>query len=480
MRQGFKGGQLKILTDDQLYHIHISILNVLENVGVRIEDNNALNLLNDAGADVDFEKQIVKIPQSLVEWAVRNTPRSIYCAGRNPANDFILRDDVNVFGCGGGPLYIYDLDTGRRRLSTKEDMANAIRLVDGLPNIDFTMGFCTPQIDFPASTIGVHELATLLANTEKHIVQYSYHGTELAKVQLKMLETVAGGEKELRRRPLATLYSEPSSPLTWGKEFIQSMVEWAKLKQPVVAAPCPQSGATTPITLVGTIVCGSAESLAGNVIMQLTNKGSPMIFGAVPLTLDMRTGLTVYAGAENMLMEIGWAQMAHFYHIPLWGTGGVSDSKIPDGQGIMEAAMTLTNAALSGANLIHDIGYMESGLSSSFETLVICDEIIAMLRRICRGIQVDDETLAVEEIMKVGPRGHFMGQKHSRKFFHTEHIIPDLIDRSSWQKWQDGGGKDLRQRAAEKAKKIIKEHKVSNLPEDVKKELEKIVAECRT
>jgi len=478
MRYGVKGGQLKVLTEEQLYDIHLAILNVLETHGVRIEDNDALKLLHDAGADVDFEKQIARIPEQLVEESARNAPRSIYCAGRNPKNDFVLRDDVNVYGCGGGPLQIYDLETGQRRLAKKADVVNAVKLSDGLPNFDFVMAFACPQGEFPGETIGLHELATMLMNTEKHIVQYSYHGTELAKAQLKMLTTVAGGEKELRRRPLATIYNEPSSPLRFGKEFVQTLVEFAKLRQPGIWAPCPQAGGTSPMTLAGTLVSGTAESLAGNVIMQLTNKGAPFIMGAVPLVLDMKTGLTAYAGAENMLMESAWAQLAHFYRIPLWGTGGVSDSKAFDAQAAIEVAMTLTVATLSGANLVHDLGYLESGIASGYESLVVCDELIDMLSRICRGIKVDDETLAVEAIQNAGHGGHFLGLKHSRKHFATEHLLPKLMDRSAWRSWTERGGKDLRQRAREKAQKIIKEHTANPISEDVRKELESTIAEA--
>ncbi len=471
MRYGIRGGQLKILDEKQLYDIHIAVLNLLKTHGVRVEEEDVLKLLNDAGADVDFEKQVARIPEHLVEESIRNAPRSVYCAARNSDNDFMLRGDVNFFGCGSGPLQIYDLETGKRRLSKIEDMVNAIKLADGLPNFDFMMAFTSPEADFPGEAVGLHELATMLMHTEKHIVQYSYHGAELTKLQLRMLAIVAGSEKELKRRPLATLYSEPSSPLLFRKESVQSMVEWAKLRQPVVANPGPQSGATAPITLAGELVLASAESLTSNVIIQLTNKGAPFIFGAVPLVLDMKTTVGIYAAPENMLMEIGLAQLAHFYRIPLWGTGGVSDSKIFDAQAAIESAMTLTLATLSGANLIHDICYLESGGASSYESMVIGDEIIGMLSRICRGIKVDDDTLAVEAIKSIDHGSHFLKLKHTREHFAKEHRISELMDRRIWRNWIEEGGKDLKQRAIEKAKKIIKEHVVNPLPEGIEKEL---------
>lgn len=477
MRTGIKGGQLKVLSKDQVFDIHSAVLDLLRSHGVRIEEENALKLLNEAGSEVDFKKQVVKFPEYLVEEAIRKAQQSVRLAGRTRENDFILEDKKVYFrACGVAP-YIIDLEKGLRRESKIADVANGARISDGLSNID-----CANEIsaanDVPSSLVGLYKQEALMSNTTKHVILAREHSIDVELVRIKVAELVAGGEKELRKRPLVSMFVEPVSPLFLGREDTEAIMEWAAAGLPLVCVSCPVSGGTAPVTLAGSIVQGAAESLAGNVIMQLVNPGTPFIFGLLGLVMDMRTTLIAGGGVESMLMCAASAQLAHYYGLPSIGFGGASDSNALDTQAIAEASMSMTMGALSGINLIQGIGYLESGLTGSYEMVVICNEIAGMLRRILKGIQVDDDTLAVEAIREAGHGESFLGLKHTRKHFPSEHLLPELMNRLPIEEWRGKGGKTLKEKAKEKALDILKNHYVKPFDEDVGKEIRLAITEA--
>jgi trimethylamine--corrinoid protein Co-methyltransferase len=274
------------------------------------------------------------------------------------------------------------------------------------------------------------------------------------------------------------MYDEPTSPLFFGRDYVEALLEWSGDGLPIIWAPCPMSGATAPITLAGNIVTGMAESIAGNVLAQLNNPGTPFIFGFVPIVLDMRTSLSSYGAPEDLLLGVAEAQLAQHLGLPLWGTGGCTDSKVLDAQAVIEAAMSLTTATMAGQNLIHDIGLLEGGRTGSLELMVICNEIIAMLKRFANGIEVSDETLAMIETSKVEHGGNFLGLEHTRRHFPKEHRIPHLMDRAfSYETWMKMGGKSLVERANEEVMTILEEHEVEPLPKDIGRRIDEIIEE---
>ncbi len=475
MRTGLKGGQLKILSKDQVYELHLAILKILKEHGVKVEHEGALNLLKEAGADVDFKSKVAKIPEYLFEESIRKAPKSFRCCGRNPKEDFILEGRRVYFGTCAGATNIIDPESGERRPGRLSDMGNVGKVADALPNIDFVMGI-TSALDVSEIVRPLYEPYIVMSNTSKHVQAFCYYDGEVIRAIIKMAELIVGGRDELRKRPIISLYNEPVSPLVFGREYVDALIEWAKAGLPLIWAPCPIAGGSAPVTLAGAVVQGCAESLAGNIICQLVNPGTPFVFGSVPLVLDMRTGIAAYGTIEMMLKEVVLAQLSEYYQIPSWGTGGCTDSKVLDEQAIAEAAMNLTISALSGNNLVHDVAFMEFANSGSFELLVICDEIIAMLRRFMKGVNVNDETLAIEAIKEAGHGGAFLSLNHTLKYFSQEFLISELMDRSPWSRWEKGK-KTLAQRAHEKVIKILKEHFVEPIPKDVKEEIEKLIHE---
>jgi trimethylamine--corrinoid protein Co-methyltransferase len=478
MRIGMEGGQLTILSKDELQQIYLAILDVLENHGVKFQHEEALKLLDGIGAKVDFKAQTVRFPEHIVEESLRKAPKVVRLCGRDPKQDFVIEGKKVYFGSVGGATILADKRTGERRWSKTEDMAETAKVCDALENIDYAMGLFTP-LDAPREVQGLYEQDAVMSNTVKHSIIFAYHGRDVTRKQIEIAKLIAGGEDELRKRPIVTMYDEPSSPLIVGKEYVEALLEWAREGLPIVYAPCPMGGATAPITLAGEVVSGMAESIAGNVLAQFTHPGTPFIFGFVPLVMDMRTTLCSYGSPEDILLGIAEAQLAHYMQLPLWGTGGCTDSKTMDAQAFVEASMNLSTAALCGQNLIHDIGLIEAAKGGSQELIVICDEIIGMLKRIGRGVQVDDDTLAVEEINEVAHGGSFLGLKHSLQHFGKEYRISPLMDRTfTYENWKRVDGKTLLEKANQRVQKILKDHHVEPIPKEARAKIDQIKKEA--
>ena len=467
------GVGIRVLTNDQLSLIHLATIRVLKMTGVAVYEKEARQLLLDAGCTASGK--IIRIPEHLVSEAVRSAPKTVTLSGRGKGKTLKLEDRRVNFGLGSNTTNVLDLKTGVRRPSGKQDVADAARLADALPNINFVMSLCC-ALDVPKEVADRHEVEAMLVNTEKPVIAITY-GREGARDAIKMASLVMGDAETLRRKPILALYSEPVAPLIHDETYTGNLIEFAKAGLPVVYGPCDQAGATSPATLVGTIVQANAEILSGLVIHQLSRKGAPFIYAAISSIMDMKTTIMSYGAPEFSLINSGASQMAQYYGLPFFGTGGVTDSKIPDAQAAAEASLSLLMAGLSGTNLIHDIGYLESGLTGSLEMIVICDEIAGMVSRILKGMEVNDETMAVDVINRIGPGGNFLADRHTLRFFEQEHWIPRIMNRQRYGPWERDGQKSLRKTAREVAERLLKEHP-SPLTEDVKKGVRRIVSEA--
>jgi len=465
----------EVLSKGDLDRIHAATLEVLERVGVRIEYDKALDLLKDVGAEVNYRDRIAKIPAHVVQETIRSTPKTVLFAGRESKNDLRLEGTRVHFGTGEGCVNVLEHDTGSVRPSTETDVANAARLADGLPNIDFVMPVFTAQ-DAPQRTVSLHDLHATLKNTDKPVMVVDF-GLD-ANHLIKMASVVAGGDDKLRERPILGLYSEPNSPLTHVKEWTKNLMTFAERKLPIVYIPSPSMGATAPITLAGAIVQSNAETLSGDVIAQCASKGAKYIHGTDTSVLDQRTTTWPYGAPEWMVINLAMAQLGRYYGIPTWSTGGCSDSKVLDGQATWEAALSLFVAAQSGANLIHDVGsFLNFGLTGSLDLLTISGEMVSMIGYVLRGIEINDDTLALDVIGKVGPRGHYLSQPHTLRFFEREHWFPGLIDRQTRESWTAKGSSDLLQRARKRTTEVLNSHSPTPLPNDIERELDRVLAE---
>jgi trimethylamine--corrinoid protein Co-methyltransferase len=314
-------------------------------------------------------------------------------------------------------------------------------------------------------------------NTVKPIVFTAWDAEGLADI-VKMAETVAGGAEELARNPFLLAYLEPTSPLQHTEVVLKKVLLMADRGLPFVYAPGAVDGASVPVTSAGSLAVGNAESLSGLVIAQLRRKGTPVVFGSGNGPLDMKTMVATYGSPEFMLHCLGMAELAHrAYHLPVWGFAGCSDSKVPDIQAGIESALWILWTALSGANLVHDVGYLESGMTCSLEMIVLGDEIIGMVRRLMEGIPISPGTLPLDAIHDVGPGGDYITAPHT-----TEHYrsvwYPRALDRRPYESWEQSGKPTAGQKAQDIVGDLLSNHNPCPLPSETLQSLEAVVSEA--
>jgi len=453
----------RVLSDSQIKAIHEASLQILERTGVFIQSEAVRDLLADAGCTIRGDT--VHIPSHLVEWAIDVAPSQFLLYDRNGQNPLRVGGHNTYFGLGPTLLNMLDPQTGTRRQFTKTDTQQAVRLVDALPNIDWAMAYGTISDHKPEHS-DRHEFEAMVKNTSKPLVIWSYTAEGLKDI-VDMASMVAGGQDKLIERPFIVSYSEPISPLTHDKTAGDKLLLAADYGIPIIHTPVSQGGASSPVTLAGELATINAENLSGLVISQLRKKGIPFAVGGVLSIMDMANAQLAYGAPELDLLMAAYMDIAHHYELPTWGTGGCTDSKLVDQQAAIEATLSVLFSALSGANLVHDVGYMESGGTGSLEMIGMVDEIIGQVKRIVGGIAIDEDRLGIEVVNEVGPGGNYLTTKHTMKYFKEEIWYPTLMDRQNIDKWKESGEKTMGDRIEEKVQNILSTHKPAPLPEDV-------------
>ncbi len=471
----FQSPQFAVLSDDELGKLHRGALEVLRRTGIRFHHQDALEMLEDAGAFVS-DGNLVKFPARLVEEAIASVPDRVVMCGRDGEPAMRLEGQEVYFGTGSDCLDLLDPETGEHRTFSQEDLIDAYHLCDALPNIHFVMSVGIPDDVDPALTYDV-QMALMLEHTTKPLV---FVTDDLASCQraIDMAAAVAGGYEALREQQHILLYSEPSSPLQQSETAVDKLLLMAEYELPVVHSPGPLMGGTAPITIAGGLVMSLAEILSGLVVHQMTSPGAPFVFGAGLHHMDMKSTQICYGGPEFQLTKAAVAQLGRWYGMPTWGYAGCSDAKVMDEQAAAEAMLSVLMAKLTGANLIHDVGYMESGLTTSFEMIVLTDELVAMTDSLINGIEVSDETLMLDELHQVGPGGHFLNTDATMDHF-QDFWYPDLMSRAIRETWLERGGTTLGERLKGKVKTIIEEHRPEPLAADKKQRLQAILEEAK-
>lgn len=467
--QSINAPRFQKLSRDQLERIHNASLEILERTGVRLHLPEAVELLKDAGADVGEEGR-VRIPSHLVERALSVAPKRVVLANRKGERVMPLERNNVFYGLGSDCPNVIDIHTGERRSGVLQDIVDSARVSDALPNIDFLMSF-TIASDLPQAHADLYQMQAMLSNSTKPIlfVTTEFEGCEKA---VEMAEVVAGGPDALRRNPLCALYINVTAPLVHNEEALQKLLFMAEKGLPTTYTPVVLRGATGPITPAGAVAYANAGELAGLVLAQLKRQGAPVILsGGTQDMLDMRSTLDIYASPQNRVLCV---EMAHYYGLPIFGLGGASDSKVPDEQAAAEVAFSLLTETLAGAHLIHDVGYLEGGMTNSLEMVVMADEMIRWVKEFMRGEDVNEETLALDWIDKVGLEGDFLALKHTRNHY-QEDWYPSLFNRTNYTNWAENGKKTLRERARDKIDQLLAEHQPEPLPEDIARGIQDVI-----
>jgi trimethylamine--corrinoid protein Co-methyltransferase len=434
-----------------------------------------VDLLAGQGARVK-DGNVVQIPPFLIEEAIRSAPSNVRIFNRKKELAMELGGRRIHFGTGTDLPKTIDLRTREIRDTVAEDVIASAKICDALPGMDFIGSYGLPKDVTP----GLHYIRCFQLEVENSIkpVFFTAESQEDLKTILDMAAAVAGDAEALSSFPFLIHYSEPTSPLAHSEEAVSKLILCSERGIPVNYTPALLAGATGPVTLAGALSVAVAEALSGLTIHQLVHKGAPIITGVAATTMDMLHATVCYAAAEFRLTHSAYAELFHSYDLPIWGTAGCSDSQFPDLQAGAEYGFTLLNAALDGANLIHDCGYLGQGFVAAPEMLVFADEVIGMVKRYMKGFAIDEDHLAADVIKKVGPGGHFLVEKHTLNFFQEEHWRPGLFNRENLQEWSKKGRKTLSDKLIEKALQLTKTHEPEPLPGSVKEHLGRIWAEA--
>jgi trimethylamine--corrinoid protein Co-methyltransferase len=481
IRKGVDGGSYRPLSEADITKIHQTSMQIFEEVGIQVNFPQAISAFQDAGAQIDPEKNIVKLKADQVKRLLSTAPATVTLYGRDKSGEFDLElGGTKVYmGTGGTALNVQEAGSAISRRSQLKDIINMARLVEHLDNIHFYMLNVYPN-DLLVEEIDVNRFGAALNRTRKHIMGGVYTVEGVQNV-IRMAEKIAGSPESLRQKPFISMVACPISPFKLDESYGELAIEAAKNNIPIVVPAEPLCGATAPITLAGNLVVQNVDTLAGIIMTQLANPGCPAIYGCISSITDLRD-MKYLAGAVEMgLMNAAGAQMAQFYQLPYYATSGMTDSKAIDAQAGYESAITSTLVALAGANFIHDAaGFIEFCLTASFDKLVVDNEIIGMVMRAVEGIEVNEKTIALDEIKNVGPGGHFVSSRHTRKYMRSEQYHPQLSNRDTRREWQKAGALDTWQRATAYANQILEAPTKNILDEDIRVWIKKEIPAIRS
>jgi trimethylamine--corrinoid protein Co-methyltransferase len=470
--------RMDMLSREQCETIHRASLEILRRTGVRVHHAEALALLRQTDAvitDDNGASALVKFPPGLAEWALKQAPSRITLCRRGSSDVLAALEGRQVsFGTGSDCPNYLDPRDGRRRPCTVADLIGAIHLVDALPELSFCMSMGIPA-DLGTANAYRQQFALMLEHTVKPVVFVCDDRADCQAIAA-MAAAAAGGMEQLRLNPTLLLYSEPSTPLQHSETATGKLLYMAEAGLPIVHSPAPMMGGTAPVTLAGGLALGNAEVLSSLVMHQLKRPGAPFVYGSGLHHMDMKTTISVYGAPEFQLARVAVAEMGRFYGLPTWGYAGHSDSCAMDEQAAADATFSVLVALLAGNNLVHDVGYLEAGLTTSPEMIVFSAEVIGMMRRFMGGLSLDAESLALEVIDRAGPGGDFLTAKHTLKHF-RELWQPALFDRRRVEEWQAAGSRRLGARLRDRTLALIQEHKPEPLPAGVREQVEDILRE---
>jgi trimethylamine--corrinoid protein Co-methyltransferase len=412
----------------------------------------------------------------MVRRALDLAPRSftVYARDGNSEHNIHIGPGRAHFGPGPTCPNFIDVETMERRPYVKADVPLVAKMVDALPNIDFCESLGTVN-DVHHDLGATYEFAGMFPNTSKPIVAWSYDKYDSEEIH-RIAVAEAGGQEAFELRPNYIHYCEPLSPLVSTEDALDKLIFAANHRVPLIFTPCPIAGGTAPITAAGIIVQAAAESWMGLTIAQTLQPGLPFFMGGVLSVMDMSNMILAYGAPELSLFMAGITELAHYVGLPLWQTGGCTDSKALDEQAAIEGSLSAYFSALTGGDLCHDVGYTESAMTGSVFQLAMMDEAIGYSRRITRGIEVNEETLAVDVIHNVGPNGHYLREQHTRDYYRTEFFYPNLCDRRNYEEWEMMGKQTMSDRVVARVQDILATHEPSPIKPETEKVIEQVLA----
>jgi len=470
--------RIQFLSERDIQAIHDATMAILRDVGVMVHHEGVLDLLAEAGAQVDRTRGVARLPETLVMDCLARAGKRYILYGRDPAR--VARfgyGDLVLMSSPGQYMWV-DPASSRRRPPTVDDLHDAIRLGDALEHVDIVGAMAVPA-EIPPAYRDVYLTAELVKGTTKPTRCWVANG-QTARYILEIYQAVAGGERALRERPMVEAFLEPISPLQLPRDGLDILREFVQAGQPASFGPMAMASGTAPATLAGTLAQENAEVLAGIVVTQLFAPGTPVTYGGIPHIMDQRTSICSFGSPEQGLMAVAMVQMAHFYGFPVYINVGLTDSKLLDVQAGLEKGTTMIMGALAGANTFGHAGICGTDHGASLPWLYIDHEMMAYTKRIVRGFEVNEETLAVDVIRSVGSEGNFLSEPHTVRHFRRELWFPSLVwTRDTWDSWEAGGGLAMGDRAWQEVQRLLAEHEPEPIDEDLAREIDGIVEAAR-
>ncbi len=464
MKKGASSPGLNLATGGDLRRLHEAGLELLADHGILCESEAIAAICRNGGGTVERGSRIVRFSRELVEQALSRTPKSFVMRGIDPEMDLLAEPGLVYFGMGGSSEpYFYDYGLGRARKPSRADVELCTRVGQGLPNMDFIMTLCTSG-DVPVDQAFYHDVATILRNTTKPVV-FTMLDRKFTRSVIELARAVAGGEARFRQRPFLVAFVTPVSPMIFPR-LADGIIDAVEAGLPILYAPGPMMGGTAPATLAGLLAQTVAEALFGIVLVHLIRPGAPVVLKMDADVMDPTTGQCTYGSPDQILGRSILARLGAQYQVPTFTMGGGVEAKLPDSEAAAQAMMGMLMNALSGITFSQAQGTMASGLYGSVEQLVICDEMIHMIKHLLSGFRLTEETLGLEVIRQVGHGGNFLTEEHTLSHFRKEMFFPNLFRRQSVDDWLKDGARPMIEVAHERVKEILDRPPPVQLPAD--------------
>ncbi|MBW2410284.1 MAG: trimethylamine methyltransferase family protein [Deltaproteobacteria bacterium] len=466
--------QLQILTDAQIDRIYQGTLECLQRTGVEIRNATARKLLTDAGARADGTR--IRIPSHIIEDTLATVPESFKIWGRDQEHHIQIEPGSKLFGPGPTCTYFIDPQTGQRRKTRRGDPSYTARVCQELENIDYVMSLGLID-DVTPNLAAVYEFAEMITHTLKPVLAWAFDLNHLKDIY-RIALTLTGSEKKFRQHPIFGFFSTYQAPLIQTDKDLANCL-WASTHGiPVIYLGGGIAGITGPVTGAGLLVVQLSNALSGLAILQLNQPGAPICIGGVPLPMDLRTARPVYGGPEMSLYGAACSEVLQSLGVPFMGTAGASEAKLVDQQAAIESTMQVVLASLSGAAMVHDTGFLDCADTGSLEMLVMNDEIIAMTKRVMRGLEVSDDTLMLDLIDQVGPGGEFASAIETARRCRQEIFNSKLMDREPWQDWEQNGSASMLDRVRQRLQYILSNDQPLSVSQKIAEKIESILAEA--
>jgi trimethylamine:corrinoid methyltransferase-like protein len=464
-----------VLSPGDLERIHECTVEILAEVGIRYPSEKALSILQQNGCQVDQATQMVRFAPELVDEAVARAPKEYVLAGRDAGANMLIDGKHCYLSNDGSGVFVHDHRTGEKRPSTKADAGTSARFVDALPNVSYYWGPVVTSQDVPPASKALHDAEAVFTNTSKHFQTVTTVGEKPARYLVEMAAAIVGGTDELRRRPILSFMQCSVDPLSNDGPNLEANLVAAEHGLACGFMPMPLAAGTGPATLAGNLVVQNAEALSGVVLLQIAYPGTPCFFAGAPSVIDLKTGGYTGGSPEDYLLAAASTQLAHFYGLPMAMGTMATGAKEPDWQAAIDDSLSTFASVMSRADMMNGAGLLNGSKILSYPHMVMESEIYGIVQKVAGGIEVSDETLAMDVIKKVGPNGTYLAEKHTRR--HMKEIWrPAVWDRTPYENWLREGKKGALQRATEIADDILDNYEPARLPDDVQRELREIVA----